>query len=402
MAHLTANKKDGRIVSYKIKAFLGRDENGKQIFKCTTWQVPEGLTPSKAEKAAQKAADNWEKQARSEYEKDILEPERVRQREIAKNKTDFAEFALKTWFPLCIEDGNHKHTTVNFYRHTTNRVVEYFKGRTLQSITAIDIQRFLSYLRTDYRTKQGLPISDKTVRHSYCALVLIFAFAVEQEIILKNPMDKVSCPKLAKKKVEALTQAQVQQFIDLLHTCPLDFRCMMYLLITTGLRRGELLGLQWHDIDLDALTVCVRHSVTYSPEQGKKLDTPKTNESVRMVPLLPAVGEMLKEYRQKERANSREEAFVFPGQKSDMTPFTPGAFTERVKRFMKLHNLPDMSPHDLRHTCATLLIANGADIKSVQEILGHTNASTTLNFYVRSDLGRMQAATNKLGEVFGL
>lgn len=402
MASLIANQKDGKIVSYRFRACVGRDDFGKQIFKSSTWKVPEGLTPSKAEKAAQKAAEEWEKQTREEYEKDKLEPERVKQREIASAKTEFSDFALNTWFPLCVEDGDHKHTTVNFYKHTVNRVAEYFKGRALQSISPIDVQRYLNYLRTDYRTKQGKPISDKTVRHSYCVLVLIFNFAVEQEILLKNPMDKVTCPKLAKKKVDALTQAQAQQFIDLLPSCPLDFRCMMYLLITAGLRRGELLGLQWQDIDYDAMTISVRHNVTYSPEKGKKLDTPKTNESVRVVPLLPFVGDLLKEYRQTERAGSKDTALLFPNEESDNTPRTPSAITHRVKRFMTSHGLPDMSPHDLRHTCATLLLSNGADIKSVQEILGHTNASTTLNFYVRSDIGRMQAATNKLGAAFGL
>ena len=69
---------------------------------------------------------------------------------------------------------------------------------------------------------------------------------------------------------------------------------------------------------------------------------------------------------------------------------------------MKANGLPDMSPHDLRHSCATLLLDNGADIKSVQEILGHTNASTTLNYYVRSDIGRMKAATDKFANAFGL
>ena len=97
-----------------------------------------------------------------------------------------------------------------------------------------------------------------------------------------------------------------------------------------------------------------------------------------------------------------EDAFIFPGEASIFSPRDPAAVTQRVKRFMKSNGLPDMSPHDLRHSCATLLISSGADIKSVQEILGHTNASTTLNFYVGTNLERMKEATRKLGDSFGL
>ena len=83
-------------------------------------------------------------------------------------------------------------------------------------------------------------------------------------------------------------------------------------------------------------------------------------------------------------------------------PKDPNAVTRRVKRFMKNSGLPDLSPHDLRHSCATLLLSQGADIKSVQEILGHSDASTTLNFYVKSNIQQMRSATDKLSTAFNL
>ena len=96
------------------------------------------------------------------------------------------------------------------------------------------------------------------------------------------------------------------------------------------------------------------------------------------------------------------EAFIFSNAEDIYTPRTPDSLTRHLKRFMTKHDLPDLSPHDLRHTCATLLLANGADIKSVQDILGHADASTTLNFYVKSDLEGMKTATNKFASAFGL
>lgn len=402
MASIIQNQKEGKTVSYKFKCCVGRDELGKQIFRCSTWKVPEGMVPSKAEKAAQRAAVQWEREVKDEYQEDLLSPERIKEREIAKKRTEFSKFVLEQWFPICIDDGNHKHTTVDFYRHTTNRIATYFSGKTIQSITSIEIQKFLIYLRTEYKTKQGKPISDKTIKHSYCVLVMIFDFAMEQELIQKNPMEKVDCPKLAKKKVCAFSDQEAKTFLSLLPECDSEFRCMMYLLLTTGLRRGELMGLQWKDFDFENLTMDVARNITYTPEKGNVVDTPKTENSIRTIPLMPIVATQLQIYRAAERPTSGENAFVFPGERGDDTPRTPNAVTHRVKRFMKSHNLPDMSPHDLRHSCATLLLSNGADIKSVQEILGHSNASTTLNFYVKSDMNQMKAATNKMAAAFGL
>ena len=113
--------------------------------------------------------------------------------------------------------------------------------------------------------------------------------------------------------------------------------------------------------------------------------------------------EQLKADRIAELGESEiDNSFVFPSEAGAFLPRDPNAVTRRVKRFMKSNGLPDLSPHDLRHSCATLLLGSGADIKSVQDILGHANASTTLNFYVRTDLAQMQAATNKMAAVFEL
>ena len=212
MASITQNKKNGKVISYKFKACVGRDEFGKQIFRCTTWKAPEGLIPSRAEKAAQKAATEWEQKARAEYEKDLRNPERIKERMTAKSRTEFSDFVLNTWFPICICDGEHKPTTVAFNKHISNTIADYFSGKAIQTLSGTDIQKYLIYLRTEYTSPQGKPLAPKTIRHHYATLANIFSYDMKQEIILKNPMDKVDCPKTQKKKVDAFTGEQTRTF----------------------------------------------------------------------------------------------------------------------------------------------------------------------------------------------
>ena len=101
MASITQNKKDGKIISYKFKVCVGRDEFGKQIWRCTTW----------------KAAAEWERQVKDKYQKDLQNPERIKERQAAKDRTEFSDYILNTWFPICICDGEHKPTTVVFNKH---------------------------------------------------------------------------------------------------------------------------------------------------------------------------------------------------------------------------------------------------------------------------------------------
>lgn len=405
MANLRENKKSGKIISYRFTVCLERDKHGKQVRKYTTWTPPDGLPPTKARRAAERAAEDWEEEVRTEYQKEKeqgsayrLPPE--------KRHDDFVEFIEQVWLPLEVYGGNRKPTTAVFYGHIAKHITEYFNGMVLQDISPIDIQKYFVYLRTKYRTRQGNPLSAQSLRHQYVTLNSIFSYAEKQEMITKNPMHKVDPPKKEKKQVDALTQEQAARFFRLLPNCPLDFRCILYLLITTGIRRGECMGLKWDDIDEEAGTLSVSRSITYTPESGVVVSTPKTANSVRTIPLMSSTLHLLQQLKaetQQAHPNTiLKEAFIFPKDGDVFTPRDPNSVTRRVKRFMRNNGFPDLSPHDLRHSCATLLLAQGADIKSVQEILGHADASTTLNFYVKADLRQMQAATEKFALAFNL
>ena len=402
MATVIENKKNGKTVSFKFRAYLGRNEIGKQINQYTTWFAPDDLTPAKALKAAEKAAAEWETRIKEQYEKEVLEPQKKRERLINEGRIPFTEFVHGFWFPLAINDGEHKRTTIDFYNNISKFADNYFKDRVIQTITAHDIQLFLNHLQTNEKSHKGTPLSPKTIRHIYRYLYTVFSFAAKQDFITSNPIEKVDCPKLPKKKVDALTKEQAEHFFAVIENCPLEFKCMLYLMITTGIRRGELLGLQWQDVNFSNSTIEIKRNVVHTAKNGALIDTPKTECSFRTIPLIPKVQALLKEYQSNNERNFKAKDFLFPSITDNTKPRDPNSVTRRVKRFMKSNNLPDLSPHDLRHSCATLLLSNGADIKSVQDILGHTDASTTLNFYVRSDLQNMKNATEKFGQAFGL
>lgn len=405
MANIRENKKNGKVISFRFTVCLERDVRGKQIRKYTTWTAPADLTPAKARKAAERAADAWEEEVKVEYQK---------QKELGsayrlppdKRRDDFVSFVNDTWFVLQIRGENDKPNTIAFYKNMTRIISEYFKGSVLQEISPVDIQKYLVYLRTEYKSKLGKPLSAKTLRHQYGTLNLIFGYAEQQEMIAQNPMRKVSAPKKEKRPVDAMTKEQAARFFKLLPDCPMDFHCIMQLLITTGIRRGECMGLQWGDINEREGTMRVERSVAYTPESGVVISTPKTTNSIRTIPLMASTVALLQKYRKRMQAEHPntilKNAFLFPNKDDVFLPRDPNSVTRRVKRFMKNNGFPDLSPHDLRHSCATLLLSQGADIKSVQEILGHADASTTLNFYVKSDLQQMKSATEKYAAAFNL
>lgn len=389
MASIYPNRKNGKIVSFKFKAYLGRDENGKQVFKCTTWIPEKAMGENKLIALAEKEATIWEHNLLCTLaeEKRATSPEEI----------TFKDFVEKKWFPTELNNTEHRNSTIAFRQYLLIVIVDYLGKFKLKSIDSAKIEEYLDYLKNTYRTKQNAQLSQQTMRHHYCTLNLIFDYAVKLNYVPVNPLVNVRTPKLLKHKVDALSKGEVLKFIKEIENLPLMQRLIYTILLTTGVRRGECFGLQWGDIDFDNHLIRIERNVTYTTLKGISVGLPKTNTGIREIPITDGLRSLLTNYKLSESGKFAltDNTFLFHDASSPLMPRDPTYITKHMKKFMKRIGLPDMSPHDLRHTCASLLLQSGADIKSVQDILGHSDASTTLNFYVRSNMESMRESTIK-------
>ena len=306
MASITEKVVSGEIVSCRFRALLGREANGKQIFKTKTWYPPQGLTIAKVRKLAKVEAELWETE------------EKEKMNTVKEYKFD--EFINDVWLPS-MQDGTRKQTAIIYYSTMLKRIVPYFEGKPLKDINELEIKEFLASLRLGEN-----PLSEKSIKHYYTTFSNIFKFACKHDFLTKNPIDKIDVPKVTKKSVDTLTQEETATFFNLLEDCQLDFKAMTHLFITTGLRRGECLGLQWQDVDFDNATITVNRSATYILRQGVKVSTPKTNTSIRTIPVMPSVLSLLAEWkRQQEHDYQNAElgkAFVFGSPTDRGSPLT--------------------------------------------------------------------------------
>lgn len=344
MASIREVKKNGKVVSYRFTVCLERDAKGKQIRSYKTWNVPDDLTSAKARKMAEIEAYIWEEDIKAEYQKKkeqggnyAVTPE--------KRKDDFVSFVNDIWFTLYICNGDRKQSTIVYYSDIAKHITKYFGGVVLQNITSVQIQQYLQFIRNEHEQKHGKPISYKHLNHYYGTLKNIFNYAERNDMIIKNPMTKVEPPKKIKKPVDAFNQEEAKDFFRKISDCPLDFKCMLHLFITTGLRRGEIIGLQWKDIDEKNGLLHIDRGVVYVRGTGIIVSTPKTASSIRVVPLANSSISLLKQlYKQIKKNNPNtilKDAFIFSSKDNIFAPRDPNAVTRRVKRFMKNNHLPD-------------------------------------------------------------
>ena len=227
----------------------------------------------------------------------------------------------------------------------------------------------------------------------YTILNLMFKHAYTQDLIDRNPMDKVQRPKATKAEgkdddIEAYTDDETNYILDCLESEPLKWRAFVSLLIDTGMRRGECCGLRWANVDIENCSIRIACSLNYTPSKGVFENTPKSGRS-RIVYVDPDIMVMLKQLKAMQKTpevidiKNPSTGYVFSD--DGVTPMHPTSPTHYFRQFGKRYGIENFHPHKLRHTFASSAILNGSDIASVSEILGHADKSTTLRMYTHAD-----------------
>ena len=286
-----------------------------------------------------------------------------------------------------------RESTLDSYRAMVkNQVKPFIGGKQIASLTTADMQKFYNKIKKEGRVREhpihGKTLADSMVRGVHMMLHEALDTAVKERLIAKNPTNGTTVPKCNYPEKQILGDNQLETFLEAIkgHEYWCDF---FYVEVMTGLRRGEICGLKWHDINFEENKLQVKRSVSVKKGGGVNIGETKTETGVRCIEMPPSVAELLK-----NRKQTAITEWVFPAFLNPEQPIHPQAAYRKLKVILKNAELPLIRFHDLRHTFATHATQGGVDPKTLAGILGHTNASFTLDTYthVTSDMQKSASA----------
>lgn len=419
---------------YKITVSNGRDLNDKQIRKTVTY-TPKAKTPKAIEKEVEKFAQDFEDRLKNgDY--------------LSGDEITFREF-VKIWEKNYIDRSNRSVRVKEEYKERIEgRVLKELGHMKMSKIKATHVDNIIHRM-----TDEGK--SPATVRQYFIAINSVFKYAFKKEIIRENPC--LRCDDLPTSEADTdlhyFTLEQAKRFLGALDQefpfvvkarkrkdssgeeytvksytttrkiSPM-WKAYFYLAIYGGFRRGELIALNWEDIDFDKRSVRITKSVTKTRTQGQIIKDPKTPKSIREIKLPRECFEILKDWKKEEislmwklgsawegyrgKDFDRNSVFIRLDNGERMDVDTP---THKFKEIVQMYNetlpedkedlvLPDIRLHDLRHTSATLLLASNTDIETVSHRLGHSRASITLDVYGHALKTMDEKASDTLEMIF--
>ena len=367
------------VLSYK-------DKSGKRVSK---W-LPTGL-PVKGNK---KRAEDMLMAARAEFV--AGEAAIDRDMPFSSYLVQWMEIARSTLKP---------NTAAGYASMIQNPIAPYFqqRGITLGGLQAVDIQMFY--------TSQLKRVSANTVIHYHAIIHRALKYAVKTDLIDVNPADKVERPRKDRFTASFYDGNEVNRLFQAARGTPLELPVMLAAFY--GLRRSEVAGLKWDAIDFENKTIAIRHTVTACTEKGRRIevaaDTTKTASSRRTLPLVPAFQTKLAALKEQQEKNR-----ILCG-RSYCTDYLGYVLVDAMGNRLKLSYISTAFPvllkrnglrpirfHDLRHSCASLLLKNGVPMKQIQEWLGHSDFSTTANIYAHLDAGSKLTSAQAMEKGLGM
>lgn len=306
---------------------------------------------------------------------------------------------FRDWLPSA-KSRMRSSTWATYETLAEKHIVPALGGVRLSRLTTAQINRFYADLLDHGRRDGKGGLSARTVGHIHGVLRLALGDAVKWQLLARNPAEQASPPRKQRKELQVWSAAEARTFLESVRD---DRLYVAYALaLTTGLRRGELLGLAWRDVDLEAGLLQVRQTVI-SVNFKVIVSTPKTAAGRRAVAIDPATVELLREHRLRQL---RERHLLGLGAQSpddlvfaapDGAPLNPALFTDAFDRRVRAAGVARITFHGVRHTAATLMLTAGVHPKVVQERLGHASVSITLDLYSHSVPSLQVEAASKMG-----
>ncbi len=379
-----------------MKAYLREKRNAKTYYCILKWTDENGTPQTKEVTTGitikgnnKRLAKQKVEEIRKEYENKI-EVQRI----VPCDKMSFDEYLL-SWLEK--QKSFLKPTTYYGYEGVINKhIIPYFKPLkvSLSDLTSTHIQSY-------YNKKLEEGLSANTVKHHHANIRKALQEALRHNLVPCNMADRTTLPSIIKYKPKVYNKAQVLELLKAIKNTPLEsvvMICMHY-----ALRRGEVCGLRWSDIDFENRIMYIQNTRTSAKteifQQGAK-----TESSIRQYPLSDMMLNFLLDLQAKQKKNKLffgtgyiESGFLCTW--DDGKPLGVSYVSHAFATLLKNNGLPHIRFHDIRHTVATNLLDNGIDLKIIQEYLGHSTMATTANFYLHPDIKQKAKALNVMNEL---
>lgn len=313
----------------------------------------------------------------------------------------FTEFLLD-WLEMTKK--NVEETTYGAYAMgIKNKIIPYFEehhpGLALCEVTPKHIQDYYTY----ELTVRG--VSANTVIHRHANIRKALQYAFKLGLIDSNPADRIERPKKEKFVGSVYEEDELNRLFEIVKGDPIELGVILGAFY--GLRRSEAVGLKWDAIDFKKKTITIRHTVTQATIDGKskiiQKDRTKTKSSYRSLPLVPPFEELLHRLKAQQELNQKlcgrsyckkYTGYIYVNEIGELVK--PGYLTQHFPLILQKNGMRKIRFHDLRHSCASLLYANGVSLKEIQEWLGHSDISTTSNIYTHLNFTSKVASANAI------